>query len=173
MPYAHCGLMKTGGSKTLQDNSTLFVLKVRPKQYVSDLSSILKLDNSILTNEFWRSSGVTAIPASLAVTVEPASGERSGNDKIFSEDQAQTGSLRILSNPVSHGSRLVLEHYGQNSQADLFSSNILGVVLDHQSLSIHSGENTIEIDAINGVEAGIYWLNLIVDGKAYTLKVVK
>lgn len=164
---------ENGGSKTLQDNSTLFTLKVRPKQYITDLSSILKLDNSILTNEFWRSNSVTAVPASLTVTVEPASGERSGNDKIYSENEVQTGNLRLLPNPVSQDSRLVFEHYGQNSQGDLIARNILGVVLNHQSLAIHTGENTIEIDAINHAGAGIYWLSLVVDGKAYTLKVVK
>lgn len=160
---------ENGGNQTLQDNSTLFALKVKAKQSIGNLQSVLKLDNSILSNEFWRNSNVTATPVNLTVTVEAASEERNEHN----EEQVQEKSLRFIPNPFNSSGRLVFEHLGQNTQGDLTISNSQGILLVRQSVSVSPGENVIEIDVLNGIQAGIYWVNLIVDGEIQSIKVVK
>ena len=160
---------ENGGNQTLQDNSTLFALKVKAKQSIGNLQSVLKLDNSILSNEFWRNSAVTATPVNLMVTVEAASEERNEHN----EEQVQEKSLRFIPNPFNSSGRLVFEHLGQNTQGDLTISNSQGILLVRQSVSVSPGENVVEIDALNDIQAGIYWVSLIVEGKVHTIKIVK
>lgn len=162
-----------GNTQTLQDSATLFSIVVRAKQTVSNLQSLLKLDNSILFNQFWRDVSVIADPVSLIVIVEEDPGERSNGGASPALTQRYDEVLRCYPNPFKNNIQLIFVHGEQPAQADLKITNAQGAEVYCQTVSLLAGENTMDINALRDVPAGLYWIALTVQGKIFTTKVVK
>lgn len=161
-----------GGSQTLQDNSTLFSLVVRAKQPIADLQSILKLDNSVLSNAFWRTGTVTGGGVNLAVIVEEP-GERASNEAFQNISRTSDNLLFCFPNPFKDNIQLTFMHQSQAAQGKLSITNEQGSEIYRQTLSLSPGENTLDINTYNIASRGVYWVALTTQEKTHTTKIIK
>lgn len=161
---------ENGSTLSLQNNSTLFTLEVRAKQAIANLQSVLKLDNSILTNEFWQ-TGTPTEPVSLTVSVEVM--ERTDGNTAKGVLQEKKEPLQCYPNPFTNNILLTYVHEGQSTQGALSITNASGVEIYRQLLSIEQGENTLTITSLKDAPKGMYTVSLNLNGKTHAANLVK
>lgn len=160
----------TGEGLNLEDNTTLFTLKVKMKQPIADLGNMVKLKSNILKNKIWQEGSANAqasITLHIGAKGEGRTSDEEGTTMLSKSD------FCALSNPFSENFALVFNNHQNAVKGQLRIIDMLGGVKNNTSISLINGINTIQPLHLNGSPAGLYTAELTVDGKVYSTKILK
>jgi hypothetical protein len=166
----------TGVDKNLVDNSTLFSIKVKAKQAISDISTLVKLDDAIIKNKFWMGTSSTGTQLSNAtnevlLVVEPVSGER--ESLLNNNLSVISGNLECTPNPTSGKFNIQYNHKSPAVTSRLRIIGLNGQLVKEQNVSLQMGLNTIEVDALQNMPTGTYQVELHIGGETLSSKIIR
>jgi len=161
----------TPGSILLPSNSPLFTVVVKAKSPISNLQELITLHPEVTPDFFFQSTGTQTVQlVPLAITVEPATGNRS--DLAAERAQGQS-TLRCDPNPFADACTVSINHKGERDETVLSVTDMSGAVVLQQPLLLFEGENTFRLSAFKSLPIGTYVVSVKSNGQLLTTKVIK
>lgn len=157
-------------NRTLLDGTGLFSIKVKAKQPITDVTGIINLDNAIMKNKIWQSSGNGV--NEIHLFAEPIIGERNNEgDTNINTNIRQV--LECMPNPTNGSVQIKFNSATYIPTASIGVFDLKGQLLYEQTTSLQQGTNTIDTDAFVALPAGTYQIQLITGGRVYSTKIIR
>ncbi len=162
---------QSGGSQVLPGGSPIFNIIVKAKQPISNLQSLISLDGAVLPAVFLQAGGLTTtFPTALTMEVSPAVGNRSVEGE---NSPSSVGGMRCDPNPIQNFLKVAFTNNGAATEGILSLIDLTGALLHQQTGTLQPGENTLIINALEKIPAGVYWVKLSVNDATFSSKVLK
>lgn len=159
------------GSQTLPAESPIFRIIVKAKQSIPNLQSLISLNSENLPAIFLQSGGaVTSSPVALTLEASPPVGNRTTENSLNAVSQDE---LRCDPNPMQNALRVGFTNAGLTTEGVLSLTDIAGILVHQQAITLQSGENNILLDNLEKIPKGVYMVSLRVNERIFSTKVIK
>lgn len=163
----------TSGGTTNLDNKILFKLRVKALKPVTNVGQRFRLKNSVLTEHFYAPDGEEIDNISLQLEVQtglstpPIAG---GNHTTISE----SGFSLLSCRPSPFTSSLNVDFFlSEDAKITISLYDSQGKLVADKSADFLQGENTLGLDNLGELPAGLYWYRLDAEGQILSGKTIK
>jgi len=156
---------------TKTDGSILLTLKVKARNYISDLSSVLFLDDDILKNEFYADDCPKEIQ--IEGVVRYVSSRENNSDQITETSGPKIVDLYCYPNPFEDEINVIYKNTVPNLESVLVVTDALGKVIYRSLESFDKGINRLKLTDREIQGSGLFFVSISSNGKTVTKRVFK
>ncbi|MDX1911943.1 MAG: T9SS type A sorting domain-containing protein [Saprospiraceae bacterium] len=154
------------------NNKTLFKLKMKALQPISDIGQHFQLKNSVLPELFLSASGAEVETIGLQLEVSAGLGMAGGN--TGGAAHLNTDAYQIAVYPVPFTSDISIDFFlPEEKQVHFSIFDAYGRTITELRKVFPKGVNTAQLDDLASCPSGIYWYSFVAEGQKHFGRIVK
>jgi len=162
------------GTGTNLNNKTIFKLRMKALQPVSNIGQRFRLKNAVLSDKFYSDEGVEIENIALQLAVETGSGLTGGGGIGPGQKGSALADYSLSVYPVPFSSEVMFDFDLPNDdqvKVSIFDS--FGRLAAERSEALSKGPNSIRLDNLSNQASGLYWYSFESGGHTFFGKIVK